>query len=202
MAAASWFYNENGRQVGPVTQEQICGLFATGKLGLSTPVWCAQFKDWTEASKIKAFRELVRQAPPPLPDPPPFASVVAPPPGLTSVPPPLPPQENISNSPPPFGSPVAAPQPVFIPGLGAFPGGAAPGEPSPAEMAKLYPAAPATSGPPLMTPHPHREEDLGPVAVDADGYPIAEPSPAAPWVRLFLRSLAELMGRGRRGRWR
>lgn len=186
--AANWFYNEGGKQVGPVTQEQICGMFAGGKLPLSTLVWCAQFKDWTEASKIRAFREMARSAPPPPPAPPPFASVIAPPTASPVGLPPLP-----LTSPAPFGSPVAAPQPVFIPGLGSFAGGATVQEASAPEMAKLYPQAPETSGPPLMTPHPYPEDNPGPLHVDYEGHPVADPSQARPWVRFFARWIDQFL---------
>jgi uncharacterized RDD family membrane protein YckC len=182
--AADWFYNEGGKQVGPVTQGQICEMFSSGRLALSTLVWRAQFKDWTEAGKIHAFRELAKHAPPPPPAPPPFASIVAPAP---SSPPPLPPLPPQATSPAPFGSPVAAPQPVFIPGLGSFAGGATVEGTSAPEMARLYPSPPATSGPPLMTPHPYPEDHTGPQHLDYDGHPVADPSQARPWVRFFAR---------------
>lgn len=86
MDTIQWFYIENGQPVGPVPHEQLCGMFASGRLTLATMVWTAQFKAWTLAADISGFRELARNAPPQQQPPPmpPLASVVA----LPAPPPP------------------------------------------------------------------------------------------------------------------
>ena len=175
MSEINWFYIENGTKVGPVPHADICAMFAGGKLGLQTMVWCAQFKDWTEASGISGFRELAKQAPPP---PPPFASVVAPPPPpgvLPSGPPPLPP------SPAPFASPVASQQPVFVAGLGGFAGAnAAPAPPASAIGDPAYFAAGRPGSYPAYTEAP------APAAVYAPAAAAAAP-PVHPWLRFWAR---------------
>lgn len=173
MAETDWFYIDNGSRVGPVSQQQICELFSGGKLGLRTQVWCSQFSGWTEASTIRAFRDLARSVPPPPLPPPPFASVVAMPTDLPSTPPPLPP---LGSDAVPFASPVAAAPPVFLPNSSED------ATDVPAAIARVYPSAPPTAGPPLMTPHPH-----SPLA-DEPAEEV-DTSVVVPWQRLISRAI-------------
>ena len=188
MSEINWFYIENGNKVGPVPHGDLCAMFSGGKLGLRTMVWCAQFKDWTEASGISGFRELARNAPPP---PPPFASVVAPPPPagvLPAGPPPLPPVPGVppvpgfaqvapQQIPPasvPFASPVGSPSQVFA--AAGFAGAPT----SPAALAS-DPAYVPTPGRPSL--YPTFSETPAPEAID---YAPA-PAPARPWLRFWAR---------------
>jgi hypothetical protein len=42
----NWHYVENGRQVGPVTDEQLLQLFGAGKINGGTLVWHEGMPDW------------------------------------------------------------------------------------------------------------------------------------------------------------
>jgi hypothetical protein len=75
-----WFYMHEGVRHGPVTQEQLCDLFRCEVLGAGTQVYCDSFKQWVEAGKIPALRQLAAFA----------ATAVASSKPTAAVPPPLP----------------------------------------------------------------------------------------------------------------
>jgi uncharacterized RDD family membrane protein YckC len=55
-----WHYAENGRQVGPVTEDQLLQLAHAGAVAPDTLIWRAGMPEW------KPFREVGPGAPPPL----------------------------------------------------------------------------------------------------------------------------------------
>ncbi len=48
-----WFYEQKGQQQGPVSEEILKRLFASGALGRSSLVWCQGMDDW--ASYVSVF---------------------------------------------------------------------------------------------------------------------------------------------------
>ena len=68
MSEAMWRYR--GGEIGPLTTEDLCKLFATGTLPLDTDVWCPAVNEWVQARTIPGFREAAAAAaisPPVLP---------------------------------------------------------------------------------------------------------------------------------------
>jgi uncharacterized RDD family membrane protein YckC len=67
----SWFYHKDGRQHGPVDEETVRGMFASGELSARTLVWKKDMSDWQPAGDVAWFvsRGLV---PPPVVAPPPY----------------------------------------------------------------------------------------------------------------------------------
>ena len=67
-AAIQYFYAANGQQTGPVSFEQLQGLFANRTVNKDTLVWKAGLAEWTalqELDELKSF--LGGNTPPPLP---------------------------------------------------------------------------------------------------------------------------------------
>ncbi|MFH0907610.1 MAG: DUF4339 domain-containing protein [bacterium] len=54
MAITQWFYSEDGRQRGPVSEEDIAAQFRNGR-PLTTLVWSQGMAEWTSASEVPAF---------------------------------------------------------------------------------------------------------------------------------------------------
>lgn len=73
---ASWWYEQDGRQAGPVTAAAIGRLAAEGRLGPAHRVWRDGMADWEPLGNVAELAEALRQprqpaAPPPLSGPPP-----------------------------------------------------------------------------------------------------------------------------------
>ena len=61
----TWYYAENNAQAGPVTDEQLRGMVAEGRLDGSTLVWKAGMENWTPLSH--ALPAVAAAAPRPVP---------------------------------------------------------------------------------------------------------------------------------------
>jgi hypothetical protein len=66
-----WFYQKDGQQHGPVGEEALRSMFASGELSPTTLVWKEGMDDWKPAGQVDWFvaRRLV---PPPVVAPPPY----------------------------------------------------------------------------------------------------------------------------------
>lgn len=47
-----WFYERNGAQAGPVSQETLLQMAATGEVNQGTRVWCAGMTDWAPLQSL------------------------------------------------------------------------------------------------------------------------------------------------------
>jgi hypothetical protein len=54
-ARVAWFYLRGDKQQGPVEQDRLASAFRTGRLPLTTLVWCDGMGDWQPASTVAAF---------------------------------------------------------------------------------------------------------------------------------------------------
>jgi hypothetical protein len=63
MPAINWYYNDGGKRAGPLSQEQLCELFARGQLPIETTVWSDAIGAWVAASTIAGFRDAACSAP-------------------------------------------------------------------------------------------------------------------------------------------
>ena len=52
-----WYYQENGRQVGPITDGEFEKLLNSGKITDDTFVWCANMANWEKYGDIKLKSE-------------------------------------------------------------------------------------------------------------------------------------------------
>ena len=105
-----WFYSQDGKQVGPITYQQLQTLAASGRLDRGDPVWSSREADRKPASTLTSlFPTSQPTIPPPLP---PQSTSPPPLPTQLGVPPPLPPQ---SSSPPPLQATPATKPPSLPP---------------------------------------------------------------------------------------
>lgn len=56
---AEWYYQFNGENQGPVSQDDLKHIFDSGALPMSTPVWCEGMGDWDEAKRIPDLLHIV-----------------------------------------------------------------------------------------------------------------------------------------------
>ena len=47
---SEWFYEKNGQRIGPLQEEQMLGLLATGGLDTQTLVWHPSLTQWQPLS--------------------------------------------------------------------------------------------------------------------------------------------------------
>ena len=58
----TWRYQLDNQELGPVSTDDLCGMFQRGELTLDTPVWCAAVNRWVAARTIPGFRQAVVSA--------------------------------------------------------------------------------------------------------------------------------------------
>jgi len=63
---ANWFYILDGREQGPISEEDLNHVFACGALPGTTPIWRAGMEDWCMALKCYDFEQHFRSELPPL----------------------------------------------------------------------------------------------------------------------------------------
>ncbi len=67
-AAVQYFYAANGQQMGPVSFEQLQGLFANRTVNKDTLVWKAGLAEWTALQQLDELKSFLGgNTPPPLP---------------------------------------------------------------------------------------------------------------------------------------
>ena len=66
-SAATWWFAENGQQVGPVTLEQLSQAVGAGRLAPATLVWSQGMASWQPAQQTPQVAGLFGAAPPPVP---------------------------------------------------------------------------------------------------------------------------------------
>lgn len=67
---SKWYYARNGQRFGPVADEQLKELAASGKVLRSDVVWTTGMTHWVPANSIKdLFSETPQNDDPPLPPP-------------------------------------------------------------------------------------------------------------------------------------
>ena len=104
-ATASWWYEQDGQQAGPVTAAGIARLVAEGRLGPAHRVWRDGMAGWEPLGSVRELAEAVAARPPPAPPPLGARAPAAPPPGPTT---PVPAGPGATTWAPPAGT-VAAP---------------------------------------------------------------------------------------------
>jgi len=106
MAEALWYYEENGKQAGPVSGAAIEEAIRSGRIAPGTRVWRAGLAGWLPWDTLPELAALARPpAPPPAPAPTPWSQPGAAPP------PPVPPAGPAPGS-PGWSSPAAAGGPL------------------------------------------------------------------------------------------
>lgn len=66
--AVQYFYALNGAQAGPVSIEQLKGLFANRTINKDTLIWKAGLSEWTKLQKVEELKSFLGgNTPPPLP---------------------------------------------------------------------------------------------------------------------------------------
>lgn len=68
---AAWYVYVGGKQVGPMTVEQLAGAIQAGQVEAGTMVWRQGLSGWTAANQVAELTQLFAQGPPPPPPPPP-----------------------------------------------------------------------------------------------------------------------------------
>lgn len=63
MSENTWRYRLGDVEHGPMSGQDLCGLFSAGTLALTTIVWCPLVDQWVAASTIPAFRSAAAAAP-------------------------------------------------------------------------------------------------------------------------------------------
>jgi hypothetical protein len=63
----NWHYADNGKQIGPVTEEQLWQLFKSGQINADTPVWREGMAGWVTYHQAAIPPHSPAAAPPPLP---------------------------------------------------------------------------------------------------------------------------------------
>ena len=62
----SWFFARDGQQHGPVTEDDLSDMLATGALSTDALVWTQEMKEWRPAKEVESL--IHRDSlPPPLP---------------------------------------------------------------------------------------------------------------------------------------
>ena len=64
----SWFFARHGQQHGPVTDDDLSEMLATGSLSPDALVWTEGMKEWRPAKDVEGL--ILRDLPPPLSPPP------------------------------------------------------------------------------------------------------------------------------------
>jgi hypothetical protein len=59
----SWFFARDGQQHGPVTDDELNEMLATGALSHDALVWTEGMKDWRPAKEVEEL--VLRDLPPP-----------------------------------------------------------------------------------------------------------------------------------------
>ncbi len=72
-----WYYSRDGKQIGPVSFDELVNLAQIGKIGYADMVWTTHLGSWVQAGSIPGLR--LKQSPPPPPPPAPPSPVVSPP---------------------------------------------------------------------------------------------------------------------------
>ena len=71
-----WYYVEDGKEVGPLSQSEFEGLFLRRKINGSTLVWSKEMSTWAKAAEVTELANLLNvitsEVPPPVPAPPPI----------------------------------------------------------------------------------------------------------------------------------
>lgn len=62
-----WYYAKNGGQQGPVSQEELASLLASGSLRPDDLVWNESLTNWVAASAVPALQSAAIPGAPPLP---------------------------------------------------------------------------------------------------------------------------------------
>jgi membrane protease subunit (stomatin/prohibitin family) len=65
--AATWWFAENGQQVGPVSMQQLSQAVAAGRVSPATLVWSQGMTAWQPAQRTPQVAGLFGAAPPPVP---------------------------------------------------------------------------------------------------------------------------------------
>jgi hypothetical protein len=47
-----WYYGQDGRQIGPVSRQELDSLIQSGQVGQQTLVWRAGMVDWLPANLV------------------------------------------------------------------------------------------------------------------------------------------------------
>lgn len=63
---ASWFYEEDGRRKGPITEEVIVKLIQAGKISYGSLVWKNGFSEWLKMEDTELRHHLGKVVPPPI----------------------------------------------------------------------------------------------------------------------------------------
>lgn len=61
--ATQWYYSQAGKQLGPVTLDQLQGLAGSGQLRASDLVWNEKMSNWTAAGQVGELATLTATAP-------------------------------------------------------------------------------------------------------------------------------------------
>lgn len=64
---SDWFYIENDKKIGPLSESEILNLFKNGKLTKETLVWTKGQSEWMKAGQIESFQFDDNLIPPPIP---------------------------------------------------------------------------------------------------------------------------------------
>lgn len=64
--AESWFYDDAGQRLGPVSTEEMESLISKGKIQRGTAIWRRGFSEWTNAEDSELAGLLNEVGPPPL----------------------------------------------------------------------------------------------------------------------------------------
>ena len=65
--AEGWFYEDQGRRIGPVSATTISDLIRVGTLTYGRTIWSASLPGWTPIEQTGFGTDLARMGPPPLP---------------------------------------------------------------------------------------------------------------------------------------
>src|SRR5580704_16710890 len=58
-----WFYRLEGREEGPISEEDLKHIFDSGVLSLDTPVWRDGLPDWIPAEECQEFAKVLKNDP-------------------------------------------------------------------------------------------------------------------------------------------
>ena len=64
---AQWYYGLNGKQEGPVEEDEVRAMLASGMINGQTIVWREGMAAWTPAGEVAELGEAFKKVPPPLP---------------------------------------------------------------------------------------------------------------------------------------
>lgn len=73
IGSSMWYYAVRGKQCGPVSEDELKELLASGRLPSDSLVWKPEMPDWQPAARVPELADCLAQRPgtlpPPLPDP-------------------------------------------------------------------------------------------------------------------------------------